>query len=149
LEIPCTGGVGIFSYLGKHARLGDAVWIVPGVLSDRPRDLCARFTNEGYFQFYPAVTALRHNDIERIGFCPEAMRILPHNVRNIIHEDSDGRVTRWLITDGATVREPRNTLSRQEQSLPIGEIINTAKLRERFESGWTPNQYLPPSNEEL
>ena len=141
LELPCNGGIGLLAYLGRHPWLGDAVWALPEVLPAPPKDLGHAFRERGYVQFYPATAALRDGHIRRLGFHEEAVRLLPNLVRTIVNRDSSGRVRSWLITDGGSTREARDTLSPSEEALPVGVVVNTAQLKQQVETGWTPRSY--------
>ena len=38
LEVKCGTGVGYVAYVGKHATLGDTIWVVPRVFSEHVQD---------------------------------------------------------------------------------------------------------------
>ena len=140
LKVECGSQLGFLGYLGRHAHFGDAVLVLPELFPDSPRDLCSRFNGAGYFQFYPATAAARHRLVTKAGFCAEAMRVLPVRWRNIINTNSDGTVRSWLVCDGVS-REPKDHLSIEERTLPIGEIINHELLLQRLREGWIPSRY--------
>jgi hypothetical protein len=139
LEFDCPGGVAYFSYAGKHASLGDAIWVVPRVFPQPTDDWSSAFGGEGYFAFYPATSAVRRKLVRKVGFAPAALRLLPTKRRNVVNVDAHGAVTSWLITDG-TVRVPRrdSELSSEERNLPIANIWNHKFLVESIGRGWTP-----------
>jgi hypothetical protein len=140
LKVECGSKLGFLGYLGRHAHFGDAVLVLPDLFSEAPRDLCSHFNEAGYFQFYPATTAARHKLATKVTFCAEAMRALPVRWRNIINSNADGTVRSWLVCDGVGY-EPRDHLSIEEHTLPIGEIINHELLLQRLREGWTPSRY--------
>jgi hypothetical protein len=140
LKVECGSLLGFIGYLGRHAHFGDAVWVLPELFADSPLDLCSRFNGAGYFQFYPATTAARHRLATKVGFCAEAMRVVPARWRNIINRNADGTVRSWLICDSVG-HEPRDHLTVEERSLPIGQIINHELLLQRLREGWTPSKY--------
>ena len=141
LELRCDDRFALLSYLGKHHWLGDALFVLPKLFDAVPEDYSAEFRNRGYTQFYPATAAARDGELRRVGYCTEAIRLLPSKVRTIANREASGRVARWIITDARDYQEPRDTLSAEERALPVGVIVNTAKLRERLAQGWEPGDY--------
>ena len=141
LEVELDRELGVLSYVGRHPHFGDLVWVVRQTFAERPLELCSALRAEGYFQFYPATTAIRHGLVSKIGFCPSDMRMIPTHWRNIINENADGTIRTWNVCD-ETTRVVRENLTPEESLLPIGEIINHAMLVSRVAQGWTPHRYV-------
>lgn len=139
LEVSCKGGVGYFSYAGKHSWLGDAICVVPRLYGSGHPAWGTIFEDVGYFTFYPVHAALRQKLVRKVGYAIEAMRPIPEAVRTAVNKDKSGRVTSWLITDGSA-RTPRRDadMSKDERLLPIGSIWNHELLCRRIEQGWSP-----------
>lgn len=139
LEVLCERGVGYASYAGKHAWLGDALWVVPEVFQLPRSDWKVVFNRPGYHVFYATHAALRQKLVKKVGYAIEALHPVPSLVRTAVSKDGRGTVNSWLITDGIS-RTPRKDadLSSDERSLPIGAIWNHKLLCERLETRWTP-----------
>ena len=142
LQVECDARVGLLSFVGRHSSLGDLTWVLPTLFHPPVRDVCAAFQAAGYFQFYPATTAVRRGLIQRAGYCVEAMKLMPPRLLNIIAREGDGLVHRWTISDG-TSRVVRTELSPEERELPVAVIINHEALLDRLREGWTPARYHP------
>ena len=140
LEAECDSRVGLLGYVGRHHKFGDLVLVPPRLFTAPVDKLCSVFDASAYFQFYPATTALRHRMVRKVGFCTEAMRVIPARWCNIIDENEDGTVRVWNVCDGSS-RIVRYTLSDDERQLPIGEIVNHAVLLQRLREAWTPDRY--------
>ena len=139
LQVECSCGTGYVSYAGRHPRFGDTIWVVPHIFAEPASNWSDLFVGEGYFAFYPAHTAVRQRLVRKVGFAPEAVRLLPQYWRNAVGFDEPGPIKTWLITDGTqrTSRE-ESALSQEERLLPIASIWNHELLCERLASGWTP-----------
>jgi len=104
LEVDCGEGSGLLAYLGKHPSLGDLTWVIPSVFASPITEFCSVFSRAGYYQFYPATAALRHGLARKIGFCPEAMRVIPTRTTNMINLNEDGTVRSWTVGDGGILQ---------------------------------------------
>jgi len=138
IEIPLKSGFGYCIYLGRHAVLGDTVWILAGSHSEHVSEFPVTGETGGYYAFYPAIAAAKAGLVRIVGYRPEALREVPEIVRYIVNVDENGLVGSWLVTDGAGLRIPRTQLSEEERQLPIGSIWNHALLVERIETNWRP-----------
>lgn len=131
--------LGILTYLGKHPRLGDAVWVIPSLL-DGSTDPCTAAIGDGYMLFFPATTLVRQGIVKKAAYCPEALRLLPTATRGIVSVPSDGTVERWVIQE-VDRRYAIDTLTPALRSLPIAEIWNYEFLLGRLREAWTPARY--------
>jgi len=147
LEISCDGSFAYASYAGKHSRLGEAIWLIPKSLPSPPASWEALFAEDGYFVFYAVQAAISGKDVRRVGFALDAMHPVPTIVRTIVNRDASGKVLSWLITDGAALRQPRQSseLTAEERQLPIGSIWNHKLLCERIAERWKPDQLIVDS----
>lgn len=143
LEADCDAGVALLGYVGSHHHFGDLILVPPRIFVARVGELCSVFDASAYFQFYPATASLRHGMVRKVGFCTEAMRVIPTRWCNVIDEKDDGTVRIWNVCDG-TSRLVRHSLSAEERQLPVGVIVNHAALLERLRAGWTPARYHSP-----
>ena len=139
LATDCDNSVALLGYVGRHAHFGDLL-LIPTRAFASVDEMCSVFNTSAYFQFYPATASLRHGLVRKVGFCAEAMRVIPPRWCNIIDQNDDGTVRVWNVCDGNT-RLVRHTLSDDERQLPVGEIINHPILLERLRAGWTPERY--------
>src|ERR1051325_9438130 len=139
LAADCDNRLALLGYVGHHDHFGDLILVAPRIFTE-PVKICSAFDSSAYFQFYPATSSLRNGLVRKVGFCTEAMRVIPPRWSNIISENNDGTVQVWNVCDGNT-RIVRYSLSDDERQLPIGEIINHPALLERLRTGWTPERY--------
>ena len=137
LAVDCGSEVGLVGYVGKHPHFGDLLWVLPRLFKAPVASVCSQFDTPGYFQFFPATASVRHGLMPKIGFCAETMKVIPRQWCNMIQTNDDGTVRRWTLCD-EHAQLPRETLSWEERTLPVGEIINLPMLVERLRAGWTP-----------
>lgn len=137
LALKCLEGTAYILYLGRHARMGDTVWVLPYVLREPPESLCSHVASEGYVAFYPANTTLRRKLVSRVAYCPEAVRPLPVRERLPSIVDRDGVVRTWLIVSAEGTYATQQ-LSSLENELPIGGIWSHGLLVHRIDTGWRP-----------
>jgi hypothetical protein len=125
-------------YTAKHPKYGDAIRVLPGFFSARPKDWSTLIAQEGYFTFYPAGAAVSQKLIEIVDHQPVPPgRELPATYRRRGGMTPEGRVTAWLICDG--VKEAlRTDLSAEERRLFIASIWNHSFLVERLVAEWRP-----------
>lgn len=140
LATDCDKGLALLGYVGHHAHFGDLILVPPRIFAGPVDRICSVFDTSVYFQFYPATSSLRHGLVRKVGFCTEAMRVIPPRWCNIIDKNDDGTVRVWNICDGSS-RLVRHSLSDDERQLPVGEIINHPVLLERLRASWTPELY--------
>lgn len=138
LAVPLSRGVAFCTYLGKHETLGDAILVLPGIHESHDVAKAVAAAAAGFVAFYPVRAASRSGLVRVVGFHPETLRPLSSMVRYVGNTSEDGRVLTWLITDGASLRQPRTVLSDEEKQLPIGTIWNHPLLVDRIESNWRP-----------
>ncbi|HEV7706485.1 MAG TPA: hypothetical protein VGO46_19465 [Gemmatimonadaceae bacterium] len=139
LELDCKNGFAYVAFSGKDATLGAAVWVIPKIYSEPQHDWESVFANKGYFVFYAANTALKHRLVRRVAHSIEAMKMLPGPRRNAIRTDKNGKVVRWVITEGdKRVPKADHELSESDRLLPIADMWNHQFLLAKIAAGWMP-----------
>lgn len=141
LSVQTNGRKWHMCYIGRHASLGDTVWV-----SSQNRELaaaldCHAFMSDGYYVFYPATAAIRRKMITRAGYCPEGMRMMPRLFRYSSPLVREGESQIWRIAEDARVGTPfviRDSLTVEEAELPEAAIWNHEFLLERLRTGWHP-----------
>jgi hypothetical protein len=156
LEVNTPRGLAYVQYAGKHPKYGTAIRVLPGFFAVRPKDWTALIAQEGYFTFYPVGVAVSQGAVAIAANQPVPPgRELPTRFRRAGWRTPEGRVTTWLICEGAQERL-RTELSGEERRLFIASIWNHEFLVERLVEEWHPVQEpaeplaieaLPPSEE--
>jgi len=141
LSVETDGRKWHMCYIGRHASLGDTVWVSSqGRVLDAALD-CHDFTGDGYYVFYPATTAIRRKMVTRAGYCPEGMRMMPRLFRYGSPFVREGGPQIWRIAENAHVGTPfviRDSLTVEEAELPEAAIWNHEFLLDRLRIGWHP-----------
>jgi hypothetical protein len=139
LQFACQGGVAYVTYAGKNDSLGDAIWVAARVFPGPTEDWREVFSEPGYFTFYPAHTAVKRKLVQKVGYSTDAIRFLPSKRRSAVSIDKNGKVTSWLITEGASRTHRRDDeLNEDERQLPIADIWNHQYLIDAIATGWMP-----------
>ncbi|HSP81465.1 MAG TPA: ribonuclease E inhibitor RraB [Myxococcaceae bacterium] len=140
LEVSTPRGLAYVQYVGKHPKYGTAIRVLPGFFEVRPRDWSSLVAREGYFTFYPVSVAISEGAVEIVANQAIATRYeLPSRFRRPGWRTKEGKVTTWLICEGA--RESlRTELSEEERHLFIASIWNHEFLVERLVEEWHPTQ---------
>jgi hypothetical protein len=143
IEVKTSRGLAYAQYCAKHPKYGDAIRVLPGFFHARPKDWRALLSQEGYFTFYPVGAAVSQGLVELVASLPvPAGHELPSTYRRAGWRTPEGKVTAWLICDGAK-EVLRTELTADEKRLFIAAIWNHEFLVERLVAEWRPEQEPP------
>jgi len=141
LEVRTPRGLAYLQYTAKHPRLGDTIRVLPGLFAERPdsAELTALAKQEGYFTFYPAGAAMRHQLVEIVATCsiPPNLASPPRLLRSG-GMTPEGKVVSWRIVDGTKETLVRRELTAEERRIPRAAIWNHEYLVDRLAEQWRP-----------
>jgi hypothetical protein len=143
LEIQTTQGLAYALYTHKHKNFGALLRVFGSIFPSRLSHFESMIQGCPLFEtFFPLSAALHKGAVSIVGnvTIPPRLRDFPM-FRDGISDPSTGSVKTWWLWDGE--REwPIGNLTEEQRRFPIREVINDTLLRERIESGWTPEREL-------
>jgi len=143
IEVATNKGLAYAQYSHDHARCGSLLRVLPGVVGERPSDICALTSGaERFFVFYPLAAAVRLRLATVVAQCPLPDHARPFPLlRHWGGRDPVTRVMRWWLWDSSGVEVSRvDELTPEQMQRSIAQISNHASLVEMIETDWTPER---------
>jgi hypothetical protein len=141
-EIRTNKGLNYALYTHQHSeppKFGALIRVFDATYQVRPTDLEAITSGKVRFStFFPLSAAVARDLVAIVGHVqvPAHLSAFP-TFRSGTPDPATGRVANWWLWDGKESKRV-GALTDEQRRLPIRAVWNDTFLRERLESGWTP-----------
>ena len=139
VEVPVSRGLAYVHYVSRHPEFGALLRVYGTIYPRRPSapQLATLTQAEPQFvTFFPLQAAVKQGIVSVAGSCEPSSEASRFPLfRDGVLNPATGQVDVWWLWDGE--KEWRvGSLTEEQRSLPMREVINDTLLIERIECGW-------------